>query len=112
MPDYVFGLCELLHTTPFAFSSVGQKRDRGPMLDVFPQQKCNRLLDCEQISLIQSSIRLIRNRVQDGWLLAFGKLDLKLFVRVRRRRWFLPAGCARADVGRIGLALVVRRQQT
>jgi hypothetical protein len=35
MPDYVFGLCELLHTTPFAFSSVGQKRDRGPMLDVF-----------------------------------------------------------------------------
>ena len=52
MPDSVFGLCELLHTTPFAFSSVGQKRDRGPMLDVFPQQKCNRLLDCEQISLI------------------------------------------------------------
>jgi len=29
MPDYVFGLCELLHITPFAFSSVGQKRDRG-----------------------------------------------------------------------------------
>ena len=29
MPDYVFGLCELLHITPFAFSSVGQKLDRG-----------------------------------------------------------------------------------
>ena len=29
MPDYVFGLCELLHILPLAFSSVGQKRDRG-----------------------------------------------------------------------------------
>ena len=32
MPDYVFGLCELLHITPFAFSSVGQKRDRGAQI--------------------------------------------------------------------------------
>ena len=28
MPDYVFGLCELLHITPFALSSVAQKRDQ------------------------------------------------------------------------------------
>src|SRR6516165_2769358 len=53
----------------------------------FPQQKCNRLLDCEQISLIPEYHSIDSKSGQDGWLLAFGKLDFgRKAAKLRIRR--------------------------
>src|SRR6516162_2104459 len=57
------------------------------MLDVFHSKSATDSLIASRSRYSQSTIRLIRNRGQDGWLLAFGKLDFgRKAAKLRIRR--------------------------